>query len=117
DVTDRSLDQRQPVGRGRHRTVRRLLPRVVGDHEQEPIEGELVTSVDREHEMTDVWWIESPAEHPEALTQLGVPPSGRPRALAAGQTIERYTAARPARGRELDPAAHRSPTHNAPGDR
>ena len=51
-----------------------LLPRVVGNDEQQPIERQLVARVDREDEMTDVWWVERSAEHAEALTQRGEPP-------------------------------------------
>ena len=44
DVADGGLHERQSIGRARHRTGRRLLPWVVRNDEQQPVERELVAA-------------------------------------------------------------------------
>src|SRR5205814_4066223 len=66
DVTDRRFDHGETVVGTRQPAVT-LLPGIVRDHEQQPIEAQGMTRVDRDHEVSDVGRIERTAEDSEAL--------------------------------------------------
>ena len=76
DVGDRRLDHRQPVGRRGDRPFSLLLPRDVGDHQDQRVQGEGVAHVDGGDQVTDVGRVEGPAEQSDAQRRRGVRAGG-----------------------------------------
>ena len=71
DVVDRRLDHRQPVLGGRDVALADLLPRHVGDHQDQSIEGKRMADVDGGDQMPDVGRIERAPEQPDVLGSFG----------------------------------------------
>ena len=67
DPADRRLHHGEPVHRRRDGPGAGLLPRLVGHHQQHPVEPEGVPCLVGRHEMADVGRIERPAEHAQSL--------------------------------------------------
>ncbi len=58
---------RQPVGCGGDDPLRRLLPRIIGHHQQHMVECQRITCRFSDGQVAYVWRIEGAAEHPETL--------------------------------------------------
>jgi len=88
-VAQHRLHERETIGGWCHLALGRLLPRVVGDHEQHSVAAQHVPGRLGDRQVPAVRWVEGAAEHPESLRH-----SENPRSLGQFGRFEHRRARR-----------------------